>query len=391
MSRFYSYLNSTVTILSAYDGTQPFSLYIKRFFARNKKYGSRDRWLISDYCFYYFRLGKAFGDMEMQERILTGIFLCSTAPNRMLEVHRPDWNSYAIYPLDEKLKWLGLKPKQVLEELFPWREYLSDGIDFESFARSFFVKPEVFLRIRPGYKGNIRPLLKSAHIPCKEISETTISVSPKEKVDRILSVDTSVVIQDLSSQKVADFLKLAFNKRKNLRVWDCCAASGGKSILAFDLNPNIQLTVSDVRPQILPNLKQRFKAAGISGYKAAVLDLTSSPNKVPNAPFDVIIADVPCTGSGTWGRSPEQLHYFEAAKIDEYVALQRTIVQNALPQLKPGGKLVYITCSVFRQENEDNVEFISRELGMEHNRSGSIAGYSQKADSMFAAVFTKNS
>ena len=388
MSRFHSYLNSAVTILSGYDGTQPFSLYIKRFFSRNKKYGSRDRWLISDYCFFYFRLGRAFQHLDMEERILTGIFLCSTHSNRMLETHRPDWDSHVIYPLDEKLKYLGLNPEQVLEELFPWRDQLSEDINAAEFARSYFIKPDVFLRIRPGKGGSIRPRLKSAHIPYLEISPDTISVSPKEKVDRVLSIDSTVVIQDLSSQKVGAFLSDALGKEE-CRVWDCCAASGGKSILAVDANPAIQLTVTDIRPQILENLDQRFEVAGITDYHRQVLDLANLPESVPNAPFDVIIADVPCTGSGTWGRNPEQLFYFEEAKIGEYAALQRTIVSNAISQLTPGGSLVYITCSVYREENEENVEFFQQELGLDLVRSGTIPGYELKADSMFAAVLRK--
>ena len=110
---------------------------------------------------------------------------------------------------------------------------------------------------------------------------------------------------------------------------------------------------------------------------------------MPNAPFDVIIDDVPCTGSGTWGRNPEQLFYFDEARIGEYALLQRSIISNAVPHLKQGGALVYITCSVFKQENEENVAFIEQELGLKHVRSGSIPGYELKADSMFAAVFKK--
>ena len=388
MSRFHSYLNSTVTILSEYDGTQPFSLFIRRFFSRHKKYGSRDRWLISDYCFFYFRLGKALIDLDMEERILVGIFLCSEFPNRMLETHKPEWNEKAGAGFVEKCQILGIDPQQLLEELFPWKEQLGANIDFEAFAESYFTKPDVFLRIRPGKENSIRPRLKSSKVPFKEILSTCISVSPKEKVDRVLSIDSTVVVQDLSSQKVGDFLKEVLTS-DDLNVWDCCAASGGKSILAYDINPNIELTVSDIRPQILDNLKARFELAGINNYESTVVDLSSNGNEIPNAPFDVIIADVPCTGSGTWGRTPEQLFYFDEAKIGEYASLQRTIVKNAVPNLKEGGALVFITCSVFKQENEENVEFIRQDLGFELVRAETIPGYDQKADSMFAAVFKK--
>ena len=388
MSRFHSYLNSTATILSEYDGSKPFSLFLRQFFRRHKKYGSRDRWLISDFCFYYFRLGRAFADLEMSERILTGIFLCSETQNRMLETHKPEWNALTSVPFSEKCAHLGVAPQMVLSSVFPWKAELSQNINFDALARSYFVKPEVFLRIRPGHRDSIRPRLKSAHIPYKEHSVGTISVSPKEKIDQILPIDSRVIIQDLSSQKVGDFLKDAVGEGE-CHVWDCCAASGGKSILAYDLNPAITLTVSDVRPQILHNLAIRFETAGITKYKSLVLDLNSVPETVPNAPFDVIIADVPCTGSGTWGRTPEHLFYFKEAKIEKYAQIQRTIVANSLLHLKSGGTLVFITCSVFKQENEENVAFFEQELGLNLERSGIIIGYETKADSMFAAVFRK--
>tara|TARA_Y100001935_G_scaffold238369_1_gene224801 strand:- start:158742 stop:159911 length:1170 start_codon:yes stop_codon:yes gene_type:complete len=389
MSRFHSYLNSTATILSEYDGTQPFSLFLKRYFSRHKKFGSRDRRLIGDYCFFYFRLGNAFKERSMDERILTGIFLCSTQPNRMLETHKPDWNERAGDELSEKLNFLGISEDELYRTLFPFYEFLSEGILHHAYARSFFTKPDVFLRIRPGKEASVRPRLKSAHIPFKEHGAFSLSVSPKEKIDQIFNVDSTLVIQDLSSQRVGNVMRPVL-EGKDLNVWDSCAASGGKSILAYDINPKITLTVTDVRTNILNNLSERFEKAGIDTYKSAVMDLSNPVEGVPGAPFDVIIADVPCTGSGTWARTPEQLFYFDEAKISEYASLQRTIIQNALPHLKKGGHLIYITCSVFRQENEENVTFIEEELGLTKLSADIIAGYEVRADSMFASVFRKD-
>src|SRR5690606_27157702 len=115
-----------------------------------------------------------------------------------------------------------------------------------------------------------------------------------------------------------------------LSVWDCCAASGGKSILAKDILKNIQLTVSDIRKSILINLEKRFASAGIKAYTAKVADLTDpSFSHSPLAPserfsragthhsaFDLIICDAPCSGSGTWARTPEQLYNWTEARLD---------------------------------------------------------------------------
>lgn len=387
MSRFHSYLNSGVKILSEYDGKTPFSLFLKKFFSQNKKYGSRDRRLISDYCFQYFRLGKALPQLQIEERVLVGRFLCSTGPNRMLEVHKPEWNELAGISLTEKYKILGVKREELLEEVFPHEKDISPEIDFFGFTESYFTKPDVFLRVRPGKKETVKLKLKGHHIPFREIAENALSVEPNSKVDEVLSIDKEAVVQDLSSQRVGEVFKEVL-KLDNLKLWDCCAASGGKSIMAFDINPTIQLTVSDIRESILHNLKSRFETAGIGNYESFQVDL-SKAQPIPNAPFDVIIADVPCTGSGTWGRTPEQLFYFEEPKIEEYAQLQQRIVTNAVPHLKAGGYLVYITCSVFEKENEQNAEFFVKELNLEKLSGELIKGYDQKADSMFVSVLRK--
>src|SRR5690606_22553915 len=145
--------------------------------------------------------------------------------------------------------------------------------------------------------------------------------------------------------------------------------SGGKSIMAFDLLDRIRLTVSDVRESILDNLEQRFLTAGIKSYTAFTADLAIArfnPNDYlsPKTKFDLIIADVPCTGSGTWGRSPEHIRYFDTMQIEKFSLLQKNIVDNAVRLLLPGGAFLYITCSVFKKENEEVVQHIEKNLGL---------------------------
>jgi 16S rRNA (cytosine967-C5)-methyltransferase len=108
---------------------------------------------------------------------------------------------------------------------------------------------------------------------------------------------------------------------------------------------------------------------------------------MPPGKFDLIIADLPCTGSGTWARTPEQLYFFNPSKISHYSNLQRNILQNVTTRLRPGGHLVYITCSVFKKENEDVATFVSRLPGLQLQKMILLKGYDIKADSMFVAVF----
>ena len=93
--------------------------------------------------------------------------------------------------------------------------------------------------------------------------------------------------------------------------------------------------------------------------------------------------------SGTWARTPEQLYFFDAAKINHYSNLQKKILSNVIPQLRTGGKLIYITCSVFKKENEEVAAFIEADYRLCLTEMQLLQGYHLKADSMFVAVFEK--
>ena len=140
------------------------------------------------------------------------------------------------------------------------------------------------------------------------------------------------------------------------------------------------------RDSILVNLKNRFATAGIRNYKSISADLTKPVSKLKNAKFNLILADVPCTGSGTWSRTPEQLYYFDEKKINEYAALQKKIITTVIPHLATGGYLLYITCSVFKKENEEAVNFIKDQFHLELIKMELLKGYANKADTMFAAL-----
>jgi len=126
-------------------------------------------------------------------------------------------------------------------------------------------------------------------------------------------------------------------------------------------------------------------------YSSFVTDLTRSVGGSLPTNFDLIICDAPCTGSGTWSRTPEQLYFFSENKMEEYSRLQKKIVSNIIPQLKVEGFLLYITCSVFKKENEEVVEFVQSNFKLELTKKQLLKGYDKKADTMFAALFKKNS
>ena len=102
MSRYNSYLNSAVQIITEYGGQEPFASFIKKYFAQDRKYGSKDRKVISHLCYCYFRVANAVKNEPAEEAILIGLFLCSSERNEVLEHLRPAWNEKIDLPAEDK-------------------------------------------------------------------------------------------------------------------------------------------------------------------------------------------------------------------------------------------------------------------------------------------------
>ena len=107
MSRFFSHINSAIKILDAYQGDKPFAIFLKQFFASNKKYGSKDRKSIASICFHYFRMARTFTNIPIEEKLLIATFLCEKTDSLLLQELRPDWNEKISLSISEKLNLLG--------------------------------------------------------------------------------------------------------------------------------------------------------------------------------------------------------------------------------------------------------------------------------------------
>ncbi|MGC4103086.1 RsmB/NOP family class I SAM-dependent RNA methyltransferase [Ferruginibacter sp.] len=396
--RYQSYLNTTGNIIEMYQGQEPLSIYLKKFFGANKKYGSKDRKYIASLCYAYFRFGKAAADGPLEENILAALFLSESSHNEVIHFIRPEWDEWIARPLEEKIAFLQLD----VNKIFPYKQQLSAAVNHTSYCTSFLQQPKLFLRVRPNKKNIVVQKLQKAKIPLTLLEEDCIALSNATKLDDVIETDREAVIQDYNSQQVFNFLQHFTLEKNAVTAWDCCAASGGKSILLFDtLKRNVELTVSDIRLTILLNLHQRFNKAGIKNYNYFLADLTDPAFKFPElatkgtqgtmplGSYQMIVCDAPCTGSGTWSRTPENLFYFKETAIDDFAARQQQIVSNVIPYLQTGGLLFYITCSVFKKENEDVANFIKEKFHLQLLQMELLKGYNIKADSMFVAVFTK--
>jgi len=385
---FHRHINYAISILEKYDGREPFHLYLKKYFSQHKKHGSKDRKQIATLCYHYFRVGMAVSSsLSIAEKLLLATFLIERKPSPLLQKLKPEWNEKVALALQQKIE--VVKDFFSLDKLFPFKNQLSDGIDFHHFSLSFLIQPKLFIRIRPGNENSVFEKLKTVKIPFQIINGNCLAFSNAEKISGVIKIDKEAVIQDFNSQQTLSFFTSNIKHHTtNISVWDCCAASGGKSILAFDLLKNIQLTVTDTRKSILENLRKRFAKAGIKKYDSFVADVSNSSLAFEKK-FDLIIADVPCSGSGTWTRTPEQLLFFNEKKIQEYSILQKKIVSNVVKNLNHEAYLLYITCSVFEKENEENINFFQEKLDLELIEKNYFKGYKMQADTLFAALLRK--
>ena len=383
-----AHVQTALQLVQAFKGELPFAQYAKAYFSNHKKHGSRDRKQILQLCYCWFRMGQTLPKWPAEQRMLTGLFLCSDVPNALLEALKPEWNEKAGLPLEEKCLLAGFGLHELL--IFPWTGKLSEGIDGPAFSQSHLLQPDLFVRIRPGHKNAVINVLETKWLEYKLVGDQSIRLPNGFKVEEHFVVNKQVVIQDLSSQKVGNIfseIPTAIVTKNPFRIWDACAASGGKSIMAIDSFPNATLTVTDKRTSILHNLSERFRYAGIKNYHRFAVDLAVQEASIPLQDF--IIADVPCTGSGTWSRTPEQLLSFDPGTIADYSKLQQKIVSNAVKKLLPGGCLLYITCSVFHEENEDNVAFLLQKFSLQLMKQQIINGVKEHADTMFVALLKK--
>jgi len=392
MNRFQHYIQTSLDILKGYQGGAPFHFALKGFFKQHHRYGSRDRKLISSLCYAFFRGAHALGGTINQENLLHAYFLSEHPNESLLDSILPGWGAPVTAPIPEKISWL--RSQRAIAPIFPWPGLLSSGISCQSLALSLLHQPGFFARIRPRYLEQVLKLAATLKPPPGQPEPGCLHFRPGFNLQAFFDTDRELVVQDLQSQHSLDALHrygdILSPSGTMPEIWDCCAASGGKSMLAYDLlGSKLILTVSDVRKQILHNLAARFEKAGINNYRSSVCDLENKSPNWPNESFDCIICDAPCTGSGTWGRTPEQLYFFDPVTLPSFSRRQLSIARHALPKLRRGGLFIYITCSVFAAENEDVATSLTDMPELELLEQHYLPGYEKGADTLYTAVFRK--
>ena len=342
-------------------------------------------------------MGKAMRSLSTEERVLVGLFLCGKKEDPLLALLRPLWNQHISRSVTEKITVLGEianapSDAEVLstveQEIFPYSDLLSKSLATSNWALSLLEQPLLFIRLRPGKEQQVIEALEAQSISFEQVGERSLALPATTSLNSWPGINRDFVIQDLSSQRIGSMLS-ALPASATENSWDCCAASGGKSILALDTLGPLSLTVSDKRKTILQQLHRRFAQAQITDYKTIEIDLSRPIPSSFSDTFSLIWADVPCSGSGTWSRTPEQLYFFEQPSLATFKSLQQAILRTALTKLRPEGYLLYSTCSVFAQENEEQVAWLENEMGLCCVQQQLFDGSAQQADTLYAALLQR--
>jgi len=163
-----------------------------------------------------------------------------------------------------------------------------------------------------------------------------------------------IEVQDEGSQIAA----LLADAQPGLRVVDFCAGAGGKTLgLAASMANRGHLVACDTSEKRLERATERIRRAGVSIVQRKALSSARDPWVKRHAKgFDRVLVDAPCTGSGTWRRNPDAKWRLKPGDLEELTALQAEILDSAQRLVRPGGRLIYVTCSLLLEENERQVE-----------------------------------
>jgi 16S rRNA (cytosine967-C5)-methyltransferase len=266
---------------------------------------------------------------------------------------------------------------------------LGDGWDAELHALNEPAKMCLRVNTLLTTRSKVQAQLLREGTTCLAPDDLPAALVPEGKLhlqNHVLLNDGYVEIQDVSSQLVAAAMELT----PGLKVLDVCAGAGGKSLHIAALMENRGSILScDVSEGKLKELERRAKRARVRCITTTLL--TEQFAEKHRAGFDRVLLDVPCSSLGVMRRKPDLKWKLSPAKLDEITGLQKSILFRYASCVKPGGLLIYSTCSILPRENEEQVaaflaEFPAFSLQQEHKISAAASGY----DGFYIAVMKRS-
>jgi len=379
--------SAAIEILDRYLAGEPAEKALTNWARSNRYAGSGDRVAIRDLVFESIRCRRSFahlGGAETGRGLVLG--RCRAAgidPDTVFTDAR-----FAPAPLTEAERMPPPPPQgNVALDCPDWLRPLIDrafGAEAAPVLEALRHRAPVFLRVNR-LRGSLTEAMAALRVEGIETRPCPLSPTALEVTGNARRVQSGpafaaglVELQDAASQAVVDLLPLV----PKMRVLDYCAGGGGKS-LAMAARCALEMFAHDADPARLSDLPQRAARAG------ATVRLLDARNIASKGPFDLVLADAPCSGSGSWRRAPEAKWHLTPDRLAELCAVQDRILDDAARHVGPQGVLAYATCSLLTEENEDRTAaFLARHPEwrcIRKKRFSPLDG----ADGFFGALFSR--
>ncbi|MCI9844612.1 RsmB/NOP family class I SAM-dependent RNA methyltransferase [Flavobacterium pectinovorum] len=346
---------------------------VARALKKDKRWGSSDRKFVAETIYEIVRWKRLYAEIaEVKEPFDRDNLWRMFAVWAVLRGYPiPDWRQLEGTP-ERKIKgrFDELSKVRALKESIPdWM----DEVGVKELGEKVWAKEiaaqnqpaKVILRTNTlkGTKESLRNTLMDLNIETEYLKDQPEALVLKERANVFLTdafKQGLFEVQDANSQLVAGFLDV----KPGMRVVDTCAGAGGKTLHIASLMENKgQLIAMDLYESKLKQLKLRAKRNGAFNIEYRIIDTTKVIKKL-HEKADRVLIDAPCSGLGVLKRNPDSKWKLQPEFIDNIRKVQSEVLESYSKIVKPGGKLVYATCSVLPSENQEQVEkFLKTEIG----------------------------
>lgn len=371
---------------------------IEYTFSTQKKYGKNDRAFIAESSYEIIRYWRLFHFILEREPKYSkkdlwevfGVYWLAKGNNL------PDWSEFKdLYkkPLQRRMDEAKEFPEIIQsygQELHnrAWSQLGENWLDMQA---SMNVPAQLILRVNTlkNSKEELIQLLAKENIQVSESEHAPLALICKQRSNVFQSnlfKEGRFEVQDAGSQMIAEFCEA---KPGNFII-DACAGAGGKSLyLAAEMKNKGRILAMDIEVYKLAELKRRASRAGVHSISTETIEGNSTIHKYATK-ADIVLLDVPCSGSGVLKRNPDAKYKITDSFINELKQIQAKILNTYPVMLKPNGLLIYATCSILPEENEQQVEnFLSLNKNFELIEMRSISPSAYGYDGFFMAKLKK--
>ncbi|WP_424000626.1 RsmB/NOP family class I SAM-dependent RNA methyltransferase [Maribacter sp. IgM3_T14_3] len=374
---------------------------VQKVLKYDKRWGARDRGFIAETTYEMVRYKRLYTEIaEIKEPFSRPDLFRMWAVWAVLKgIKLPDWKQIELTP-ERRIKGRF----DELSQIRKYREAVPDWIDElceKALGEKLWTEElaklnepaEVILRTNTlrTTKEELRKALLDENIVAEPIKGYASALKLVERANVFVTQafkNGMFEVQDASSQLVAEFLDI----EPGQRVVDTCAGAGGKSLhLAALMENKGQLISMDIYGSKLKELKRRARRNGAHNIEVREIDSSKVYKKLYGS-ADRVLIDAPCTGLGVLRRNPDSKWKMQPEFLDKIVKTQHEIIRSYSKIVKPGGKMVYATCSILPQENSHQVQsFLKSEEGKDFTLIKDKKIYASKSgyDGFYMALLEK--